>query len=356
MNRLRYGTWGSSISGRVTVRFKKRSRKRTFFPQACIMNRRGDESLSRKKLRELFPVCLPLNHSGDSILSINHGRPGRLLRSCRPGKRRETAFPLDGTLYAPADIPMMTSLYVYPEWIEQRRLPATPTLRNDSPDEVKSLKETLFGFRSPTSSPNPRSSSSHRYSTPPLEAGGKHYGSGRRRCPLGPEMIPPCASITDKWPRYVGPSARLEQGRRRRHPIPRRRGEARSFRLRHGRHSSTGRSPNRNGRESPQRRGFTSSLRREEKTPTPRRRFARESGGRSFTTKIEKNRRFRRGRTDAQEEELLKREPAYGNMAELDSGLGKIRLRPCGEILLDRRLGLPLAFGRKRGDFGGRIA
>lgn len=55
------------------------------------------------------------------------------------------------------------------------------------------------------------------------------------------------------------------------------------------------------------------------------------------------------------EAELLAREPAYGNLAEL--GLGVIRdfgILPCGSILLDEKLGLHLAFGRSD-HFGGQV-
>jgi hypothetical protein len=51
----------------------------------------------------------------------------------------------------------------------------------------------------------------------------------------------------------------------------------------------------------------------------------------------------------------LLREPAYGNMAELGFGvLGDFGLAPIGEILLDEKLGLHVAFGRSD-HFGGRI-
>jgi hypothetical protein len=51
----------------------------------------------------------------------------------------------------------------------------------------------------------------------------------------------------------------------------------------------------------------------------------------------------------------LKREPAYGNMAELGFGvLGDFGLSPIGEILLDEKLGLHVAFGRSD-HFGGQV-
>ena len=55
------------------------------------------------------------------------------------------------------------------------------------------------------------------------------------------------------------------------------------------------------------------------------------------------------------EAEHLKREPAYGNMAELGFGvLNDFGLRPIGELLLDEKLGVHVAFGRSD-HFGGLI-
>jgi hypothetical protein len=48
-----------------------------------------------------------------------------------------------------------------------------------------------------------------------------------------------------------------------------------------------------------------------------------------------------------EEQDHLKREPAYGNMAELGFGvLGDFGLKPIKEILLDEKLGFHIAFGR----------
>jgi hypothetical protein len=55
------------------------------------------------------------------------------------------------------------------------------------------------------------------------------------------------------------------------------------------------------------------------------------------------------------EADHLRREPAYGNMAELGFGvLGDFGIGPIGEILLDEKLGLHVAFGRSD-HFGGQI-
>ncbi len=55
------------------------------------------------------------------------------------------------------------------------------------------------------------------------------------------------------------------------------------------------------------------------------------------------------------EQEHLRREPAYGNMAELGFGvLGDFGLEPIGEILLDEKLGFHVAFGRSD-HFGGIV-
>jgi hypothetical protein len=61
------------------------------------------------------------------------------------------------------------------------------------------------------------------------------------------------------------------------------------------------------------------------------------------------------GATSRAEAELLAAEPAYGNMAELGLGvLGDFGLEPTGEILLDEKLGLHIAFGRSE-HFGGQV-
>lgn len=61
------------------------------------------------------------------------------------------------------------------------------------------------------------------------------------------------------------------------------------------------------------------------------------------------------GKTARQEEEHLKKDPAYGNMAELGFGvLADFGLHPINEILLDEKLGFHVAFGRSE-HFGGII-
>ncbi|MBN2198327.1 MAG: hypothetical protein JW747_00590 [Candidatus Aminicenantes bacterium] len=61
------------------------------------------------------------------------------------------------------------------------------------------------------------------------------------------------------------------------------------------------------------------------------------------------------GEADADEMNHIMREPAYGNMAELGFGvLGDMGLRPIGEMLLDEKLGLHVAFGRSD-HFGGAV-
>lgn len=59
------------------------------------------------------------------------------------------------------------------------------------------------------------------------------------------------------------------------------------------------------------------------------------------------------GPKSEEQAEYLKREPAYGNMAELGFGvLGDFGLKPIGEVLLDEKLGFHIAFGRSE-HFGG---
>ena len=61
------------------------------------------------------------------------------------------------------------------------------------------------------------------------------------------------------------------------------------------------------------------------------------------------------GPAAAAERGHLRREPAYGNMAELGFGvLAGFGLAPVGEILLDEKLGLHVAFGRSE-HFGGIV-
>jgi leucyl aminopeptidase (aminopeptidase T) len=51
----------------------------------------------------------------------------------------------------------------------------------------------------------------------------------------------------------------------------------------------------------------------------------------------------------------LAAEPAYGNLAELGLGvLADLGVSPCGELLLDEKLGLHIAFGRSE-HFGGQV-
>ena len=61
------------------------------------------------------------------------------------------------------------------------------------------------------------------------------------------------------------------------------------------------------------------------------------------------------GPTSAAEARRLADEPAYGNLAELGLGvLADFGLQPTGELLLDEKLGLHIAFGRSE-HFGGRV-
>jgi hypothetical protein len=61
------------------------------------------------------------------------------------------------------------------------------------------------------------------------------------------------------------------------------------------------------------------------------------------------------GETARREAEHLRREPAYGNLAELGLGvLADFGVPPAGELLLDEKLGLHIAFGRSD-HFGGQV-
>jgi hypothetical protein len=62
-----------------------------------------------------------------------------------------------------------------------------------------------------------------------------------------------------------------------------------------------------------------------------------------------------RGPESEREAALLAAEPAYGNLAELGLGvLGDLGVAPTGDLLLDEKLGLHIAFGRSD-HFGGRV-
>jgi hypothetical protein len=62
------------------------------------------------------------------------------------------------------------------------------------------------------------------------------------------------------------------------------------------------------------------------------------------------------GPVSEEQRRLLEREPAFGNLAELGLGvLAGFGIRPIGEILLDEKLGLHIAFGRSD-HFGGQVA
>ena len=72
---------------------------------------------------------------------------------------------------------------------------------------------------------------------------------------------------------------------------------------------------------------------------------------------LENRARRARGSGEAARAEArrLADEPAYGNLAELGLGvLGELGVEPCGELLLDEKLGLHIAFGRSE-HFGGQV-
>lgn len=61
------------------------------------------------------------------------------------------------------------------------------------------------------------------------------------------------------------------------------------------------------------------------------------------------------GPESSREAELLKKEPAYANLSELGLGvLAGFGVKACGEVLLDEKLGLHIAFGRSD-HFGGQV-
>jgi hypothetical protein len=61
------------------------------------------------------------------------------------------------------------------------------------------------------------------------------------------------------------------------------------------------------------------------------------------------------GPASDRERALLAKEPAYANLAELGLGvLAAFGVKPVGEVLLDEKLGLHIAFGRSD-HFGGQV-
>ncbi|HPS79245.1 MAG TPA: hypothetical protein PLS53_13890 [Thermoanaerobaculaceae bacterium] len=82
-------------------------------------------------------------------------------------------------------------------------------------------------------------------------------------------------------------------------------------------------------------------------------------GDEIVTYRIEDNRAVEvlpGGAAAVAEAEALGREPAYGNLAELGLGvLAAFGVTPIGEVLLDEKLGLHIAFGRSD-HFGGQVA
>lgn len=73
---------------------------------------------------------------------------------------------------------------------------------------------------------------------------------------------------------------------------------------------------------------------------------------------VHRNRAIRvisQGPVSEEERARLAREPAYGNLSELGLGvLDDFGIEPCGELLLDEKLGLHIAFGRSD-HFGGQV-
>jgi leucyl aminopeptidase (aminopeptidase T) len=74
--------------------------------------------------------------------------------------------------------------------------------------------------------------------------------------------------------------------------------------------------------------------------------------------RVEKNKAVEilsHGPMSQKEEEYIKNEPAYSNIAELGFGvLGNFNLKATGQILLDEKLGFHVAFGRSE-HFGGQV-
>ena len=83
-----------------------------------------------------------------------------------------------------------------------------------------------------------------------------------------------------------------------------------------------------------------------------------ELDGEVVLYRIEENRAVEvvsHGPVSSREAQAIRREPAYANLAELGFGLlAALGVQPCGELLLDEKLGLHIAFGRSD-HFGGQV-
>jgi len=329
------------------------------------------ENLKSRELVDLVRSVFP-HHQDDSILSILVDIP-RQSSSDNPAwkVRRELAFEWLGMLYDNRlEIPMDdVRLYAYPDaGSNNADLPAEAYLFGTvPPDDSSSLKE--LGLRVPFADVFAESQiilAPTEYSTTaPLKLAAKQFGFRAATMPgFGPAMIPALRVDYGKVARFVeAVKTRLDKavGADILFRVDGRLEYRMRFDLRHRTaHSSTGRFPDL---------GTAGNLPSGEAYIVPYEGEKREGsatagilpveiGGEVVLYQIQKNKAVSAdggGPMAESENNYLKREPAYGNMAELGFGvLGNFGLLPCGEVLLDEKLGLHVAFGRSD-HFGGIV-
>jgi len=329
------------------------------------------ETLTPRELVDLVRSVFP-RHPNDSVMSILVDVPRDPARDTPAWQaRRELAFEWLGSLSdRRLEIPMDdVRLYAYPDvGSNNADLPGEAFLCGTTPpDQASDLRQTglLVSFADVFAESQIILAPTEYSTTAPLKLAAGKYGFRAATMPgFGRSMIPALRLDYAKVARHVeAVKTRLDKaaGADVLFRVDGRLEYRMHFDLRHRTaHSSTGRFPDP---------GTAGNLPSGEAYIVP---YEGEKGEASSTAgilpveiggevvlyRVENNRAVSAdpgGPTAEAENEYLKREPAYGNMAELGFGvLGDFGLLPCGEVLLDEKLGLHVAFGRSD-HFGGRV-
>lgn len=327
-------------------------------------------NLTSSELVDLVRSVFP-HHQDDSIMSILVDIPRPSSRD-NPGwrSRRELVFQWMGMLYDDRrKIPMDdVRLCAYPDvGSNNADLPNEAYLYGTPPpDDASALQES--GLQVPFADIFAESQiilAPTEYSTTaPLKLAAKHYGFRAATMPgFSPAMIPALRVDYGKVARFVeAVKTRLDKavGADLLFRVDGRLEYRMHFDLRHRTaHSSTGRFPDLGTAGNlPSGEAYIVPYEGEKKAASATAGILPvEIGGEVVLYRIQKNKAVSAegGPTAEAENDYLKREPAYGNLAELGFGvLGNFGLLPCGEVLLDEKLGLHVAFGRSD-HFGGRV-
>ncbi len=327
-------------------------------------------NLTSSELVDLVRSVFP-HHQDDSIMSILVDIPRPSSRDNPAWRnRRELVFQWMGMLYKNRrDIPMDdVRLYSYPDvGSNNADLPNEAYLCGTlPPDDAVALQES--GLQVPFADIFAESQiilAPTEYSTTaPLKLAAKHYGFRAATMPgFSPAMIPALRVDYGKVARFVeAVKTRLDKavGANILFLVDGRLKYRMHFDLRHRTaHSSTGRFPDLGTAGNlPSGEAYIVPYEGEKKAASATAGILPvEIGGEVVLYRIQKNKAVSAdgGPTAEVENDYLNREPAYGNLAELGFGvLGNFGLLPCGEILLDEKLGLHVAFGRSD-HFGGRV-